>query len=261
MLSLLLNACAIEGGFGRPQATVFTKITDEVLLNTNIVTRGLTWPEFTRDEAVLRESGHRLARSLHTNAVPSKTSYDARMGGYGTGHWVQNSESPLLLLGRDIDSDHHALTQFGHSDHRVLVSDSQRLDTMLKRDRGLRARERDGARARLQENYDYIKTVFDDFGRRLRAYHYAIEDVRAHDPDAVVVEMRGSLDHLRDRAASIKYELDNFYRAALARSDAHPPRPERERSGRRDRYSYRQHPDGGEPYGPTPIGPSEHSFK
>jgi hypothetical protein len=261
LLSLLLSACAIEGGFGRPQATVFTKITDEVLLNTNIVTRGLTWPEFTRDEAVLLESGHRLARSLHTNAVPSKTSYDARMGGYGTGHWVQNSESPLLLLGRDIDSDHHALTQFGHSDHRVLVSDSQRLDTMLKRDRGLRARERNGARARLQENYDYIKTVFDDFGRRLRAYHYAIEDVRAHDPDAVVVEMRGSLDHLRDRAASIKYELDNFYRAALARSDAHPPRPERERSGRRDRYSYRQHPDGGEPYGPTPIGPSEHSFK
>lgn len=261
VLTLLLSACAIEGDFGRPQATVFTKITDEVLLNTNIVTRGLTWPEFTRDEAVLRESGHRLARPLHTNAVPAKISYDDKMGGYGTGHWVRNSENPLLLLGRDIDSDHHSLTQFGHSAHRVLVSDSQRLDTMLKRDRGLRAKERDGARARLQENYDYIKTVFDDFGRRLQAYHYAIEDVRAHEPDAVLIEMRGSLDHLRDRAASIKYELDNYYRATLARSDAHPARPERERPVRRDRYSYRQHPGGSEPYGPTPIGPAPRSFK
>jgi hypothetical protein len=261
LLSLLLSACAVEGDFGRPRATVFTKITDEVLLNTNIITRGLTWPEFTRDEAVLREAGHRLARPLHTETNPSNISYGAQNGGYGTGPWVYNSESPLLSVARDIDADHHALTQFGHSAHRVLVSDSQRLDTLLKRDPGLRAKQRDGARARLQENFDYIESVFMDFGGRLRAYHYAIEDVRTHEPDMVVGEVRGSLDHLRDRAASIKYELTNYYRAAMARSDARPPRPERDRVSRHDRLSYRQNPDQGVPYMQPPTNLSDKPFK
>ncbi len=257
LLTLLLSACATEGDFGRTRPTAFTKATDEVLLNTNIMTRGLTWPEFTRDENVLREAGHRLGRPLGPNPQgeirPSKISFDAQMNGYGTGYRARNTESPLLLIDREIDSDHQALTQFGHYGHRVLVNDSQRLDTLMKRDRGLRAKERDQARARLQENFDYIQTVFEDFGRRLQAYHYAIEEVRVHEPEVVVVEVRGSLDHLRDRAGSIKYELEHFFHAAMARSDARPPMDERDLLSRGDRLTDRLNSLRELPYGQPPA--------
>ncbi len=261
LLALLLSACATEGDFGRTRPTAFTKATDEILLNTNILTRGLTWPEFTRDENVLREAGHRLGRSLDRlpkgEMRPSKISYDAKMSGYGTGHWVHNPESPLLVIDREIGSDHQALTQFGHYSQRVLVNDSQRLDTLMKRDRGLRAKERDMARARLQENFDYIQSVFEDFGRRLQAYHYAIEEVRAHESDVVVVEVRGSLDHLRDRAGSIKYELEHFFRAAMARSDARPPMDERDLLSRGDRMTDRLNSLRDFPYRRPPTTHSE----
>jgi hypothetical protein len=265
LLTLLLSACATEGDFGRTRPTAFTRATDEVLLNTNIITRGLTWPEFTRDETVLREAGHRLGRPLDRmpqqgGYKPSKISYDVQMGGFGTGHWAHESENPLLVIDRDIGSDHQSLTQFGISANRVLVNDSQRLDTLLRRDRGLRAKERDGARARLQQNYDYIQTVFEEFGRRLRVYHYAIEEVSAREPELVVVEIQGSLDHLRDRATAIKYELDHFFRAAMARSDARPPMDERDLLSRGDGLSERLNSLRNSPYGRSPATHSYGSY-
>ena len=106
------------------------------------------------------------------------------------------------------------------------------MDAVLKRDPGLRAQHKRATRIHMQENYDYIESVFEDSSGRLKAYHYAIEDLRAAAPNVVVSEARASLDHLRDRTASLNYELSRFYAAALARSDAQPIRPEsREYSG------------------------------
>ncbi len=262
LLSLLLSACAYEGDFGRPRPTVFTKLTDEFLLNVDIVFRGQVQTEFNRDEIVMREAGERMIRPLYFQARPTSISYDAQLGGYGSGHWTDSPENPIAFLAYQLNSDHRALTLFGEAARRVLASDSRRIDSVLKRDPGLRAQEKRAARIHMQENYDYIESVFEESAGRLKAYHYAIEDIRASAPYVVVSEARGSLQHLRDRTASLNYELSNFFRAALARSDSIPIRPDpREYAGGNPSIPYGPSPDPGMPYDGPPEGPLAHPLK
>lgn len=225
ILLLGLNACAMEGDFGRPRPTVFSRIADESILNLNIATRGIEWPRMTRDETILRESGHRLTRPFERPVAASKISYEAPS--YARAHpWEQHGPGPLLVIDRSIAEDHHALSEFAESARKVLSHDGQRLDMYMKRDPGMSARRMANARERLEENMAYIDSVFVDFNRKLNAYHYAIEEVRLHEPDIVVVETQGSLDHLRDRSAALRHELNNFYGVAMARANAMPVREE-----------------------------------
>ena len=240
LLSLLLSACATIGDLGRTRPTVFTKTTDEILLNADIVTRGLVRPELSRDEIVMRETGHRMAKPLDLDPSALNSDYGVPYDGYGGRYGASDPALPLAAMHRELDTDHHLLTQFGVVARRVLITDSQRMESVLKYDPVLRVKEREAARARMQENFNFIESVFEGFGKRLEDYHYAIEDVRALDPNLVVVEVHGSLDHLRDRAASLKYELTHTYGAFLARSESQFPR-----------FASREHPsyDPGMPYG------------
>lgn len=250
---VFLTACAIEGDFGRPRATAFTKWADDGIRNINIVTRGWSVPIFSREETVMREAGHRLARPFDPPVQPvhpSRISYKTQVGEYGSGHWVRTEENPLLFISREIEADHQTLSLFGSSARRVLTEDSQRLDAILRHDPGLRRGNRESARERLQSNIEFIDSVFEDFGRRLREYHYALEALREREPEIALVEIHGSLDHLRDRGASVKYELDNYAAAIFARSDAHPPRPERHGFGRFDRRHYV----------PSPVNPGPQPY-
>ncbi len=261
LLSLLLSACAIEGDFGRPHPTVFTNLTDEFLLNVDILSRGRVQTEFTRDEIVMREAGERMIRPLQFSARPTNISYDSKLGGYGSGHWTDSPENPIAFLAFQLNSDHQALTMFGEAARRVLASDSARIDSLLKRDPGLRAQEKRATLIHMQENYDYIESVFEESAGRLKTYHYAIEDLRASAPNVVVSEARGSLQHLNDRTASLNYELSNFFRAALARSDSIPIRPDpRVYAGDNPAMPYGPSPDPGMPYGP-PDGPPAYPLK
>ena len=262
LLSQLLSACAFEGDFGRPHPTVFTKLTDEFMLNVDILSRGQVQTQFNRDEIVMREAGERMIRPLHFAARPTNISYDSKLGGYGSGHWIDTPENPIAFLAFQLNSDHQALTMFGEAARRVLASDSRRIDSVLKRDPGLRAQEKRATRIHMQENYEYIESVFEESAGRLKAYHYAIEDLRASAPHVVVSEARGSLHHLRDRIASLNYELSNFFRAALARSDSIPIRPDpRVYAGDNPGMPYGPSPDPVLPYGGPPEGPPAHPLK
>lgn len=224
LLMQLLSACAVEGDFGRIEPTVFSKTADQFLLNADIMTRGLNRPELDRDEIVLREMGHILAQPLQlapqVQDIPMR-----RPDEYGAGPYERAPDViPPGLIARSLDKDHQVLTRFGEAARRVIRTYSQQMESILRYDPVLRAQKREEARARMQQNLDYIDSVFAAFGHRLQAYHYAIASVRTYEDGRYASELEGSLAHLRDRAASLDYELKHFAGAAMARGEYHEPR-------------------------------------
>lgn len=256
-LALFLSACAVEGDFGRPRPTALTKITDEFLLNADIMTRGLNRPELERDEIILREAGHDLTRPMNLTPqlldIPLRRRNENYDGRYERNHPID----PAHLIARELNKDHHTLTRFGEAARRVMQTYSQRMESLLRYDPNLRAKRREEARARMQENFDYIDSVFTDFGQRLQAYHYAIGDVRASGDNPMTAELESSLAHLRDRTAALEYELSQYFGAALARAEYHPPRfASRWRPGQGRSEPYGTVPDTRR-YGSAPYGRSK----
>lgn len=257
ILALLVSACAVEGDFGRPRPTAFTKLTDTFLLNADIVTRGLNRPELDRDEIILREAGHALIAPL--NLAPQMLDIPLRSSEESYNRRYDQSR-PFVLpeaIARELDKDHHALTRFGEAARRVLQTYSQRMDSLLRYDPVLKAKKRQEARTRMQENFDYIDSVFTDFGHRLQAYHYAIGDLRTNEDDPFTAELESSLAHLRDRTAALEYELTHYFGAALARAEFQPPKyaSQWDPRGRRSAQSVSVPGNGAynrAPYGPPP---------
>lgn len=233
-VGLFMSACAMEGDFGRIRPTVFSEIADDVLLNTDIMTRGLKRPELNRDEIVLREAGDSLRMPLdlapQTQDIPLRSQAES----YGDKYERYNQLLPPQLIARELDKDHQLLTRFGEAARRVLRSYSQQMEDVLRYDPHLRERRREEARVRMQQNFDYIEDVFAEFGHRLQAYHYAIGSVRVHEDSPFMPELQGSLAHLRDRTAALDYELRQYFGAVMARTDYFPsPFPARDDRGRR----------------------------
>src|SRR5680860_489085 len=112
LLIHLLSACAVEGDFGRIQPTVFSKISDQVLLNADIMTRGLNRPELNRDEIVLRETGHILTRPLEL--APQMTDIPPQLPEEMRGRYEREViVPPPGVITRSLDKDHQVLTRFG----------------------------------------------------------------------------------------------------------------------------------------------------
>jgi len=81
------------------------------------------------------------------------------------------------------------------------------------------------ARERMKENYVFIEQTFQDLGRRVQTYRYALDEFRNSKPELVTVELDGSLGHLHERMASLKYELTRYFGTAVSRrGDYVPPR-------------------------------------
>lgn len=262
LLMQLLSACAVEGDFGRIEPTVFSKVTDQVLLNADIMTRGLERPELNRDEIALRESGDILTTPLElvpqVQDIPMRRPDEVMPGPYERDPQV----IPPGLIARSLDRDHQVLTRFGEAARRVIRSYGQQMESILRYDPVLQARKRDEARARMQMNLDYIDTVFASFGHRLQAYHYAIASVRAYEHGRYASEMEASLAHLRDRTAQLDYELKHYAGAVMARGEYHEPRLAL-RSGRRhDRsWGHEAPPPRHPPYPDPAEGSYGKSFK
>lgn len=262
LLMQLLAACAVEGDFGRIEPTVFSRMTDQVLLNADIMTRGLERPELNRDEIALRESGDILTMPLElvpqVSDIPMRRPDEVHPGPYERDpHAI-----PPGLIARSLDRDHQVLTRFGEAARRVIRSYGQQMESVLRYDPVLQARKRDEARARMQMNLDYIDTVFAGFGHRLQAYHYAIASVRTYEDGRYASEMEASLSHLRDRTAQLDYELKHYAGAVMARGEYHEPRLAL-RSGRRHDRSrgYETPPPRHPPYPDPTEGSYGKSFK
>ena len=57
LLSFLLSACALEGDFGRPKASIFDRIADELLPNETTLLGSRGGSGVTNDEMAMREAG------------------------------------------------------------------------------------------------------------------------------------------------------------------------------------------------------------
>jgi hypothetical protein len=170
----------------------------------------------------MREAGHRLSSPLappqHPAAGPG--------GGYGgaRSHYYK-VPNPLAKIDENLVIDHQVLTHFGQAARRVLITDSRRMQAVYDHDPDILIEDKRSARERMKENYAFIEQTFDDLGRRFQAYNYELDELKISEPDLVTVELDGSLKHLNDRAASLKYELTRYFGAAVARrGDYRPPR-------------------------------------
>ncbi len=226
MLAFLLNACAMEGDFGRPQPTFFKKFTDHYLASdtTLLGTRGGSG--VTDDEVAMRNAGNLLSSPLSL-PDPTMASRGWKDSGYGTDLPPANPDLRLRAIDEQLATDHEALTDFGDAARRVLITDSRRMQAVYDHNPYLLEQDRQTARARMRENYDYVIAVLKDFARRLQSYHQALQDLQVTSPNVPIVEAQNSLFHLRDRAGSLEYELKNLHEVTLARGVYRPHSPPR----------------------------------
>ncbi|GBE42349.1 MAG TPA: hypothetical protein ENH05_05850 [Rhizobiales bacterium] len=225
LLPLVLSACAIEGDFGRPQPTIFDRVADEFLSSKTTLLGSRGGSGVTDDEMAMREAGYRLSSPLNPSPQGAAGPYGGSgYGGYGARPGSGPVGHPLAAIEGELKRDHQMLTQFGIASRRVLVTDSRRMQAVYENDPNLLVEDKRSSRDRMRENFSFIESTFEDFGRRLKAYYYAIDEVRTNAPDAFTVELEGSLSHLRDRSASLEYELTRYFGVAVARGEYQPPR-------------------------------------
>ncbi|MDA7947692.1 MAG: hypothetical protein MPJ78_09470 [Hyphomicrobiaceae bacterium] len=225
-LAALLSACAMEGDFGRPQPTFFKKFTDQYIASdtTLLGTRGGSG--VTDDEMAMRNAGNLLSSPLIL-PEPTMASRGWKDSGYGTDLPPASPELRLEAIDRQLRADHQALTDFGESSRRVLITDSRRMQAVYDHNPYLLEQDRQTARARMRENYDYVIATLKEFATRLQAYHQALQELQDTSPNVPVVEAENTLYHLRDRASSLEYELQNLHGVTLARGQYRPHRPPR----------------------------------
>lgn len=223
LLPLVLSACAIEGDFGRPKPTFIDRIADELLPIETTLLGGGGESGVTEDEIAMREAGHRLSSPLISVA-------QGVAGPYGTSGLIGH---PLAALQDELNMDHQALTQFGIASRRVLAPDSGGTQPVFEFGLNRLVENGQPAREHLRENISFIETTLEGFRRRLQAFYYAIEKIRPNAPDAFTTELKGSLNHLRDRSVSLEYDLTKYIGTAVARGEYQPPRFA---AGERPRY-------------------------
>lgn len=222
LLTFLLSACALEGDFGRPKASIFDRIADELLPSETTLLGSRGGSGVTNDEMAMREAGHRLSSPL----APPQTPAAGPSGGYGgaRSHYYKRP-NPLAGIEENLQIDHQVLTHFGQAARRVLITDSRRMQAIYDHDPNILVEDKRSARTRMKENYTFIEQTFGDLERRIRTYKYALDEIKISKPNLTTVEMDGSLNHLHDRTAALKYELTRYFGTAVARrGDYRPPR-------------------------------------
>jgi Na+/phosphate symporter len=76
----------------------------------------------------------------------------------------------------------------------------------------------------MRSNFSYIEGTFIDLQRRIAAYDHALDRTRIETPGVSLAAAEGSLNHLRDRAAALHYELSQSYQVNARH--AHEYRPD-----------------------------------
>lgn len=250
-LSFLLSACAVEGDFGRYQPTILQQMTDRLLPSETTLLGSRGGSGVTNDEMAMREAGHRLASPLMPLPPPAA----GARGGYGVSGGNNYSPSnPLAVIDESLQIDHQALTQFGLAARRVMFTDRRRMRAVYENDPIILVHDKQTAIVRRKENFAFIEQTFRDFDRRLQAYYYALDESKISQPYLVTVEMDGSLGHLRERTASLQYELTTFFGTAVARTGDYQHSRYASSKYNAPNYGLRQQPYPAVP--PRPSGPN-----
>lgn len=217
ILVFVLGACSMEGDLGRPKPRLLSGGYAEKHWSTDYppVQRRSAF-SLTPDEAEMRETAFRL-RTLAFKHKPigiahaPETSYANYLTTYG--HIF--GPSRMAKIDHDLHADHQSLTLFGQAARRVLDADRHRLGAMFEVDPYVSYLDRQNARSRMEENHAFIEGTFQDLESKVVAYKYAIDRARIETPGVTPAAVDASLNHLRDRMASLHYELAQAYELAL----------------------------------------------
>lgn len=217
-LALILPACAMEGDFGRPRNYSVLGFPLDATYWMSDSTHGLsqmaapTTFSLTADEIELRETAYRLRVQPH-NLIPLKLSYSPQTSYAGDLNRQQYKHGPARMAAIDgeLRADHQSLTLFAAAARRVLAADQERMYALTQSREFLSRGDKRNARNRMRRNFAFIEGTFTDMARRISAYQYALDRTRIETPVASTGAVEGSLNHLRDRSASLQYELSQLY--------------------------------------------------
>lgn len=218
-LALVLPACAMEGDFGSPRNFSILGVPLDAAYWMSDSTHGLsqmvapTTFSLTADEIELRKTAYHLRVQPH-NLIPLKLSYSPQTSYAGSLSRQQYKYGPARMAAIDgeLRADHQSLALFAAAARRVLAADQERMYALNQSREFLSRGDKINARNRMRRNFAYIEGTFADMDRRVAAYQYAIDRTRIETPVATPGAVEGSLNHLRDRSASLQYELSQLYR-------------------------------------------------
>lgn len=209
-LAFVLSACAVQGDFGRPEPPTFM----ERLVHFPASER-LSFPRsrkgepaLTADEVEMRETAYRLRTEIHNfKPVGHKRYSDENYANHLTRQGDGYGPARMARIDHELHADHQALTLFDQAARRVLAADMERIKAMHEEAPYLTAGDTRQGRSRIRDNYAFVEETFVDIRERIVAYEYAIDRTRIETPGVSTAGVMSSLNHLRDRAASLQYEL------------------------------------------------------
>lgn len=217
LVATLLPACAMEGDFGRPQTYSLLGFPLDAAYWSSLPRPFAHRSDFalTVDESEMRETAYRLRVQPH-NLRPMKLAYapEAAYAGHLTRNGYKYGPARLAGIDQQLEADHQSLTLFADAARRVVTADLERMRALVENDPYLRVADKRNARNRMRGNFAFIEGTFADLEKRISVYDYAIDRTRVETPGVSVFAVEGSLNHLRDRAASLRYELTQAYRYA-----------------------------------------------
>lgn len=214
---LLLPGCARQGDFGRPETYTFLGHPLDAAYWTSGLKKGSKSTKFgqTPAETEMRETAYRLRVQIGSLkpmklSLSPETAYAERLT------YEQHTYGPsrAALMEQELEADHQALSRFADAARRVLAADRQRMFALLSSQDYLSKADNRSARNRMRKNYAFIEGTFVDLDKRIAAYDHAIDRTRIETPGVSLASVEGSLNHLRDRAASLHYELSQSYEVA-----------------------------------------------
>lgn len=253
LLMLVLPSCAMEGDFGRPKTytllghpldaaywasdsgPILGTISDIRARRTGEPGRliGPTSYSQTPEEREMRETAYRLRVEIQ-DLTPMRFA-PGREGSFAntlTYEKYNYGPSRTGLIDQELRADHETLSMFAGAARRVTMADRERMFALQAEQRYLTKGDARNARNRMRKNCAFIVGTFNDLDNRIRAYDYAISRTRIETPGHSVFGVEGALNHLRDRAASLQYELtqvcevaDSDMIAGVAVPMAPPPVP------------------------------------
>lgn len=222
---LLLPSCAMEGDLGRPKTYTLLGHPLDVAYWASSV-KHISGPArfaLTPDEIDLRDASYRLRTLVHNLrpvkvALAAESSYAAHL----TYEKHRYGPSRAVLLDDELRADHETLSNFANAARRVLAADRERMFALEDNRAYLTLRDQRRARNRMRTNFATVEGTFIDLEKRIASYDHAIDRTRIETPGAPLAAVEGSLNHLRDRAASLHYELSQLYQVAEGHGPQYP---------------------------------------
>lgn len=235
LMTLLLPACAMEGDFGRPKTytllghpldaaywasdsgPILGTISDIRAKRRGEPGRFIGPTDFTQtpEEREMRESAYRLRVEIQ-DFTPMQFA-SGREGSFAnTLTYEQYNYGPSRIgyIEQQLNADHESLSIFAQAARRVTIADRDRMFALQTEQRYLTPKDARNARNRMRKNCAFIVGTFNDLDNRIRAYDYAITRTKVETPGYSVFGVEGTLNHLRDRAASLQYELTQVCQVA-----------------------------------------------